>query len=152
MTELLKNFSVSEIIICFLAVVFAFKQFVELYDWAKSRVAKIFNKSYILRKNSIEFNDELNKHQEEIKRLKEEDKKLHKEVDNISKKLDMLLISDQRSIKSFITKEHHYCMEKGSIDDYSLDCLEKRYEIYKKENGNSFILHLMEEIRNLPRD
>jgi hypothetical protein len=36
--------------------------------------------------------------------------------------------SDKDSIKAFITKEHHYfCYEKGWIDDYNLDCLEKRF-------------------------
>jgi hypothetical protein len=42
-------------------------------------------------------------------------------------------------------------MQKGYIDDYCLDCLEKKYKHYVKEGGNSFIESLMKEIRNLPR-
>ena len=36
------------------------------------------------------------------------------------------------------------------IDDYSLDCIERRYKHYIDEGGNSFIGQLMIEIRKLP--
>ena len=44
--------------------------------------------------------------------------------------------SDKDAIKAFITREHHYfCYQKKWIDDYSLDCIEKRYEHYKEEEA-----------------
>jgi hypothetical protein len=39
---------------------------------------------------------------------------------------------------------------KGWIDSQILDLLEERYDIYKKENGNSWALKLMNELRALP--
>ena len=52
----------------------------------------------------------------------------------------MLIESDKDDIKAYITREHHFfCYEQGWIDDFSLDCLEKRYAHYKIEGGNTFI-------------
>ena len=48
-------------------------------------------------------------------------------------------------------KPLNFCYEKRQIDDYSLDCLEKRYTHYVEEGGNSFIHDLMEDIRALPK-
>ena len=68
------------------------------------------------------------------------------------RKINILIDSDKDDIKSFITKEHHfYCYEKHWIDDYSLDCIERRYKHYQEENGNSFVADLMKEIRQLPK-
>ena len=66
--------------------------------------------------------------------------------------IETLIESDKDDIKAYITKEHHYFVyQKGWIDDYSLDCIERRYDHYVAEGGNSFIKGLMEEIRNLPK-
>ena len=60
--------------------------------------------------------------------------------------------SDKDDIKSWITEKHHfYCYERKWIDDYSMDCIEKRYGHYKDEGGNSFIEELMNELRSLPK-
>jgi hypothetical protein len=37
------------------------------------------------------------------------------------------------------------------IDDFSLNCLEKRYEHYLAEKGNSFVHNLMDDLRALPK-
>lgn len=57
----------------------------------------------------------------------------------------MLIDSDRDDIKSYITREHHYfCYQKGWIDDFSLDCCERRYKHYSDEGGNSFIGQFMD--------
>lgn len=67
-------------------------------------------------------------------------------------KIDMLIESDKDDIKSYITREHHYfCYKIGWIDDFSLDCIEKRYKHYTDEGGNTFIGGFMEELRALPK-
>ena len=66
--------------------------------------------------------------------------------------MSILLASDKDDIKSWITEKHHYfCYEKKVIDDYSLDCIEKRYQHYVDEGGNSYVATLMREIRALPK-
>jgi hypothetical protein len=64
----------------------------------------------------------------------------------------MLIDSDKDDIKAFITREHHYfCYQKGWVDDYSLDCVERRYAHYEQEGGNSFVEDLMKDLRKLPK-
>ena len=59
---------------------------------------------------------------------------------NLSAKIDLLIDSDKDDIKSYITREHHrFCYDLKEIDDFSLDCLEKRFKHYSDEGGNSFI-------------
>ena len=75
-----------------------------------------------------------------------------KALEKMQKQIDLLIESDKDDIKAYITKEHHYfCYEKGWIDDYSLDCIEKRYGPYVEEKGNSFVKSLMIELRSLPK-
>ena len=74
------------------------------------------------------------------------------QVSNLTNKIDILVESDKDDIKAFITREYHYfCEQKGWIDDYSMDCIEKRYSHYVEEKGNSFVKTLMNEIRQLPK-
>ena len=68
-------------------------------------------------------------------------------------KVNLLIASDRDDIKSWITEKHHYyCYSQEWIDDYSLDCIEKRFAHYQDEGGNSFIAALMAEIRALPKE
>lgn len=70
----------------------------------------------------------------------------------MSDKIDLLIESDKDDIKSYITREHHrFCYDLKEIDDFSLDCLEKRFKHYSDEGGNSFIQEFMQELRKLPR-
>lgn len=52
----------------------------------------------------------------------------------------------------YVTERHHFFVyEQGWIDDYSMECLERRFLIYQHEHGNSFVEGLMDEIRALPK-
>ena len=74
------------------------------------------------------------------------------QVSNLTDKINLLIESDKDDIKAFITQQYHYfCEQKGWIDDYSMDCIEKRYSHYVEEKGNSFVKQLMEQLRALPR-
>jgi hypothetical protein len=75
-----------------------------------------------------------------------------KQLQDMSSTIEILKGSDKEDIKAFITEKHHYfCYQKGYIDDYSLDVLERRFKYYKEEEGNSFAEDLMEDIRRLPK-
>ena len=78
--------------------------------------------------------------------------KIFEEIKLFKQQLEMIIESDKDDIKSWITEKHHfYCYERKWIDDYSMDCIEKRYRHYKDEGGNSFIEELMNELRSLPK-
>lgn len=87
-----------------------------------------------------------------MSQLREHQKHNDEILKNLSKKIDTLVESDRDDIKAYITKEHHkFCYDKGWIDDFSLDCLEKRFKHYADEGGNSFICGFMQELRTLPK-
>lgn len=130
MHDLLTNYSMSEIVIFFIAFAVAFKEVIEFLDWLKKR------------KDSLIDNEE----------NKKKILKAISEIESIKQTLDILIQSDKDDIKSWITEKHHYYVyEKRYIDDYSLDCIEKRFKHYVDEGGNSFIEDLMNEIRALPK-
>ena len=76
--------------------------------------------------------------------------RVNAKIDTLHDNMNMLIDSDKESIKSFITMQYYEAVSKKYIEVYTLEALECRYEKYLKENGDSFIAKLMEELRNLP--
>lgn len=141
MKELIESYSLTEIIMFVFMVAIAGKEILGLGDWWNDRISKKYKN-----KNKAE------KVQEEIQSEREDIKQLNEQMDKLSGLVEMLIESDKENIKSYITTQHHYlCYEKGWVDDYTLNCLEKRFNIYEKEHGNSFIEGFMNEIRELPK-
>lgn len=139
MLELLQSYTVTEIISFTILLALAIKAIISFWDWAKERLFKFFKKEE--KGNSLD---------ETLSKIIQSQEQLSKEVKEINDIIQILVHSDKDDIKSFITKEYHYFMAQGWIDDYSLDCIEKRYKHYIDEGGNSFIGQLMIEIRKLP--
>lgn len=141
MDDLITNYSVEQIILFIVSLAVALKAVISFWDWAVERLRKVFNKE-----------TKQEKKDEELEKLKEQQLKMHADMDNMMKSIQLLLDSDKDDIKAWIIdKHHHFCYEKRYIDDYSLDCLERRYDHYIDEGGNHFIHQLMDEIRRLPR-
>ena len=106
-------------------------------------------------KNTVatkKHNEQICKVKEDIQLLIQNQEKIFEEIKLFKQQLEMIIESDKDDIKSWITEKHHfYCYERKWIDDYSMDCIEKRYRHYKDEGGNSFIEELMNELRSLPK-
>ena len=143
--DLLTQFTPWQIILFIILLAVSIKEVSDFVDWFKQNVNK--------RDESLKTDYEVKQENEErLDRLETNMNKLTENVDNMTGKIDVLITSDRDAIKAFITKEHHhFCYEKGWIDDYSLDCLEHRFQHYQEEHGNSFIENLMNEIRALPK-
>lgn len=77
--------------------------------------------------------------------------KIKNDLDEVKKNINLLIISDKDDIRSWITDKYHYFINLGYIDDFSLDCLERRFKSYKQEGGNTYVDSMMEELRALPR-
>lgn len=133
MIELLTAYSIEQILILLFMTGLSIKGVVDLIDWVKNKIKIKFSKE----ERGDAALEQINIFQERLATLAE--------------KVDLLIDSDKDSIKAYITKEYHHFTEKQWIDDYSLDCLERRYEHYVAENGNSFIGGMMEDIRKLDR-
>jgi hypothetical protein len=143
--ELFSSFSFYQIILFIILLAIVIKELVEFIDWVKSRN----DKEYEERKMENEL---AHSNEERLDKLETNMTKMSENINHITDKVDLLVKSDRDDIKAFITKEHHYfCYDKGWIDDYSLDCLEHRFQHYQEEEGNSFIEGLMTELRALPK-
>lgn len=143
--NLLSTYSLDQILVFIIMLSLAVKGGVDFYDWVKKR----FNTTIIDRENQNKKKEEIT---ENIDKLFEMQKEQSKAIDNLTKSVDLLLRSDRDDIKAWITQQHHhYCYELKYIDDFSLDCIEKRYAHYKAEGGNSFIEDLMTDLRSLKK-
>lgn len=141
MKELLTNYSLSEIILFLILIAVAVKQVIGFFDWARKRIRQEVKE----KDKPDEVFKLANKHEEQLLNIKNE-------LNSLKEQISLLIESDRDDIKQSITKDHHYfCYKLGSIDDYSLDCVEKRYSHYKEEGGNSFVKTLMQDMRALPR-
>jgi hypothetical protein len=142
--SLLSNYNGVEIFVILACVLIAIKEILELFDWYKNRVQKPFEIQ-----NSLQEQNELrDKRLEDLEKnqiLKNQNDK------DMREELSILRQSDIDSLKVYLTDKHHFYVNSQKwIDDYNLDCLERRYIHYKSVGGNSFIDHLMEEVRRLP--
>lgn len=142
--QLLSQYSVGEIITFIVILLLAAKQVIEFCDWV---IKKVSNRD---EKHLSQY--EADKHlYERLDALEKNFTQMNEIVTGMSSQMNLLIDSDKDAIKAYITeKHHHFCYEQLYIDDYSLDCLEKRYGHYIEEKGNSFIEKLMNELRELP--
>ena len=139
--QLFSQFNLGQILIIIILLGLSAKGVITFFDWVKERLYKLSNKQL----KSKKANEQIKNQEETINNLK-------KDVEKIQKSIDTLIESDKENIKAWITEKHHYyCYEKKYIDDYTLDCLEKRFSHYEVEGGNSFVHNLMEELRALPK-
>lgn len=145
MHDLLTNYSLEQIIMFIVILALALKGVVDFYDWAKKRFQAITSSEYkkITDKASIKG---------DIDKLYEIQVIQNESIDKLTKSVDLLIQSDKDEIKAWITEKHHYfCYEVKYIDDYSLDCIERRYAHYTEEGGNSFVADLMTDLRSLKK-
>lgn len=150
--ELFNKYSISELIIFLVIFCLAVKEIVNLIDWAKERFGKNINKEIEEKEKEKDIQRQLDDIVTENKTIKDTLNALENQMNKLAERVNLLISSDKDDIKAYITERHHFfCYKQEWIDDYSLDCLEKRYEHYKAEGGNSFVLDLMNEIRRLPK-
>ena len=139
--QLFSQFNLGQILIIIILLGLSAKGVITFFDWVKERLYKLSNKQL----KSKKANEQIKNQEETINNLK-------KDVEKIQKSIDTLIESDKENIKAWITEKHHYyCYEKKYIDDYTLDCLERRFSRYEEEGGNSFVHNLMDDLRDLPR-
>lgn len=150
--SVLKDFPISEILLCIIGALILVKWIIEYFDWGHKRTKDKYDHEAERKKNIEDINEKLNQNSEDIKMLIEMQKQQNEKIEKQNERIELLIDSDKDDIKAFITEKYHYFAEvKGWIDDYSLDCLEKRFQHYKDENGNSFAADLMHEIKRLPK-
>lgn len=69
------------------------------------------------------------------------------------KKLQELTESDMHDIKAWIVEQYHkFYNDLGWIDAFSAETLDRRYQDYRNEGGNSYVEQLMDRLHTLPMD
>lgn len=153
--KLLTENSIEYIIIFSIGLIIALKFFSELWDWFYIRIKKHFNIRSEKEQQETEDRKRIEHLEQKIDNFMVLVEKNYEELNGIVQKLiveqDHTIDRLQENTRSFIIDRHHYfCYQLESIDDISLQSLERRYMYYKAEGGNTYIDHLMEEIRRLP--
>lgn len=152
MEQLFLTYSVSEIIVFIILLALAIKGLITFFDWAHARLKAHFKSEQEEEDEKDKITSTFHKQSETIQELIDNQNKIQEEMSSLNSKVDMLIESDMDSIKSYLTEKHHFfCLQQKWIDDYNLECCEKRYSHYKDEGGNSFIEGFMTELRNLPK-
>ena len=149
--KLLQSYSLSDILIFTVFLALAIKSLISFFDCGYDYIKKIFNIKYYKINEKQELKRRLQKGSQTMSALEKNQQATDKILHDLTTKIDMLIDSDKDAIKSFITEKHHYyCYKVGYIDDFSLDCIEKRFKHYSDQGGNSFIENFMKALRALP--
>ena len=152
MVQLLSKYSLSEIIIVIILFALSLKTTISFFDWAKERIKKFTQKDNQYQELKQLIQEETKKKQEKFNLMQENMLSISNIIKDLYDKINLLISSDRDDIKSFITREYNYfVLQKGEIDHYSLEAIEKRYAHYVEEGGNSFVGNMMIELRKLPR-
>lgn len=150
--DLLQHYSLSDIVFFIVFLSVAVKEFITFFDWARNCLRQAFDVEHQHLSEKERLEKRFQDNNQMIKILQESQQKSDELLKDLSDKINMLIESDRDDIKAFITEKHHYyCYQKKWIDDFSLECLEKRYKHYEEEGGNSFIGGFMQQLRNLPK-
>ena len=139
--KLLQQYGLRHIAQVIILSALAIKGFISFIEWGFPRL-----------KGTIQHIDQPAKNAYILKEQVKEINDIKKSINKITKMIETLIESDKDDIKAYITKEHHYFVyQQKWIDDYSLDCIERRFSHYIEQGGNSFIAGLMQELRQLPK-
>lgn len=152
LVELLQKMPITAVITVIIVLAAALKSVVEFFKWFNEFLRGIMAKENRGKELKDEVDKQFQENEERIVALEESNAQTMQRISDMSGKIDLLIDSDKDDIKSFITRQHHYfCYQLGWIDDYSLECCERRFKHYKDEGGNSFIEGFMLELRALPK-
>lgn len=126
MIELLGAYSIKDIIVFIFMIAVTIKEARQLWLYYK----KTRDESYE------------NDHKDEIQY--ECIKKNQQTIEKLSKSMALLIESDKDGIKAWIVSKYHQFKEHPEqLDDIEWDLLNKRFNHYKDQGGNSYIEDLM---------
>lgn len=146
------DYSLKDVLILITLCCIASKSIYDFCKWIKSVADEYAKGEHSKSKKEDSIQERFNKEERDIQVLKKNQDEFRTSLEGIQASVDLLVRSDKNDIKAWLTEKHHfYCYEQGWIDDFNLDCCERRFECYTEEHGNTFVEQLMEEIRALPR-
>lgn len=152
MLELMETYTIEHILLIIVVAALGFKGLISFFDWAVARMDAAFTKKNENQSQFQKYDECLKKEECMIQELIEYNKTLSTEINDIKCSLKTLLDSDRDDIKLCITEKYHKYVEgQGWVDDYTMECLERRFACYQREGGNSYVEGMMTKLRELPR-
>lgn len=129
--ELLAAYSIEQIIIFCIGIAIAGKKLLELIDYYKNKGKQVYEEQSHIEVSLAQIAT------------------LAENIDKINKRLDLLTESDKDDIRSWIVEKYNYYKANPDekIDSYIMDTIERRFNHYQAEGGNSYISSIVEELR-----
>lgn len=129
--ELLAAYSIEQIIIFCIGIAIAGKKLLELIDYYKNKGKQVYEEQSHIEVSLAQIAT------------------LAESIDKINKRLDLLTESDKDDIRSWIVEKYNYYKANPDekIDSYIMDTIERRFNHYQAEGGNSYISSIVEELR-----
>lgn len=139
MSELLKNFDITTIILVLFMTAVAIREVFELYHYFHDKIYGRYEKQ--------------DNEKDTIDNLSATLASVLQQVKDTDKKINLLQESDKDAIKSWIVGLYHKYKEKPKeLEAMQMDLLERRYGHYKDQGGNSYIDQLMEDLRTIYKE
>lgn len=144
MLDLFSNYSVGDVIIFIVIIALAVKEFLSLCDFFFKKLDDKFTGRYKSKSDKQKLYEEI----ENLTNMMKEVQDTQKQSQEI---MNVLVQSDIEDIRSWVVRQYHYFKKNPElkIDDFEMDCIEKRFQCYEKEGGNSYIHDLVDEIREM---
>lgn len=134
MENLLNTFDFKTIMLVLFLVAVGVRELIQLYRYFRMRIYGKF-----------EMQDT---ERETMNSMEKSMQSVLLELKDIDKKLTLLQVSNRDSIKSWILMSYQkYKENSAQLDSMQMDLLERRYQHYKDQGGNSYIDEIMDELR-----
>lgn len=148
----LLQYPLQELIIIIFLIVSVIVSVWKIYDFLHGKYEDNIEK----KKKELEWKENLSRSlsdlDSKIDNLNKQNQKIYKKQEEVDATLVLVQERMQENSRSFLIDAHHkFCYKYKKIDDLNLQSIERRYLYYKTAGGDTFIDHLMEEIRALPR-
>lgn len=144
---LLTQYTIPTLVVAMILCIIIFKEIVKFIAWVKKSVIEPIQQKAQLKQK---YEERLSRTEALTTTLLQKNAEQEESIKAIHESIQLLINSDKDAIKAWITQQHHQLIKQKWVDDYTLSCIEARYEHYQKEHGNSFVADLMKEIRALP--
>lgn len=136
MVELLKAYSLEQIVLFIILLAAGIKKAIETIDFYRKRGKEAIKK------------------EEEINGCITMGRQLMESLDNINSRINTLTQSDMDDIRSWMIEKLNYYKKNPNekIDEFTMDVIERRFATYLEEGGNSYICSVVEQLRDLYKE
>lgn len=165
MMELLAAYSVQEIAAFIVMLALAIKGSWDFIDWCKLKYKQKFDKDYkeinkekMWEEYHTQYEQQRIETMECIDRLNNKVDDLidtcNKRFEEVGRKIDLLTRSDMDDIRSWLVEKFNYYKDHPDekIDEFIMDTIERRFEHYKEEGGNSYIASVVDKLREMYKE